>query len=210
MRIITMSHRQDRIFGVLVLAFCVALLANAASAAPPASCVCKFVGEWSYPGGTTTVAANGLAYPKCYPCVKVQTWTCNGSTYLFSNAGPPGQFTATLIAPNKMQYSGGIATRTRAGACSAGAGEKKPQGTARCSTPAPGQTVRRDNQNCIQAKNTNSEPKCKYSFKYTSSINGKGLGGPVVNAGKTDTTVCARPGETLTFERWNQVPLSAQ
>jgi hypothetical protein len=108
-----------------VFGFYFALLAQTARAAPPSSCACKFVGEWVYPGGSTTVAANGLAYPHCTPCVKVQTWTCNGNTYLFSNAGPPGQFTATLIAPNKMQYSGGVATRVRAGACSAGARKKK-------------------------------------------------------------------------------------
>jgi hypothetical protein len=194
----------------ITVGFCFALLAEAAAAAPPSSCVCKFVGEWVYPGGSTTVVASGVAYPHCTPCVKVQSWTCSGNTYLFSNAGPPGQFTATLIAPDKMQYSGGVATRVRAGACSAGGGEKKSQGSARCKTPAPGRTIRQVDQQCIQATNSNSEPKCKYRYKYASSISGKGLGGPVVNAGKTDTSVCGRPGETLTFQKWEQVPPSAQ
>ena len=163
-----------------------------------------------YPGGSTTVLANGTAKPKCPFCFGVQSWTCSGNTYLFSNAGPPGQFTATLIAPDKMQYSGGVATRVRAGACSAGAGEKKTQGSAGCVTPAPGRTIRQADLQCIQATNSNSEPKCKYRYKYASSISGKGLGGPVVSAGKTDTSVCGRPGETLTFQKWEQVPLSAQ
>lgn len=86
-------------------------LAHPASAAPPASCVGKFVGTWSYPGGTTTVRPNGLAYPHCAMCVAVQTWTCQGNTYQFSNSGPPGQFSATLIDSNHMQGSGGVATR---------------------------------------------------------------------------------------------------
>ena len=60
-----MGVTPDRISGFLVLASCFALLTNAAAAAPPASCVCKFVGEWSYPGGTTTVYANGTAQPHC-------------------------------------------------------------------------------------------------------------------------------------------------
>ena len=60
-----MGVTPDRISGFLVLASCFALLTNAAAAAPPASCVCKFVGEWSYPGGTATVYANGTAQPHC-------------------------------------------------------------------------------------------------------------------------------------------------
>jgi hypothetical protein len=199
------------LFRFLALAFCFVVLPQAVWAAPPSSCVCKFVGEWVYPGGSTTVFANGTAKPKCPFCVPEQSWTCSGNTYYFSNSGPPGQFTATLIAPDKMQYSVGVATRVRAGACSAGAGEKKPQGAARCVVPPPGQLVyRADRGRCIQARNTNTEPKCKFSFKYTSSINGKGLGGGVVNAGKTGEVCAARAGETLTFESWHQVPLSAQ
>jgi hypothetical protein len=85
-----------------------------ALAAPPASCAKKFIGEWSYAGGTTTVRANGLAYPHCAMCVSVQTWTCEGNTYYFSNSGPPGQFSATLIDANHVQGSAGIATRVGA------------------------------------------------------------------------------------------------
>ena len=82
-----------------------------AAAAPPASCASKFVGTWSYPGGTTTVKRDGLAYPHCTPCVTVQTWTCDGNTYLFSNSGAPGQFSATLMDRNHLQGNGITATR---------------------------------------------------------------------------------------------------
>ena len=203
-----MGAARNPVYRFLVLVLGFTALGDAAWGAPPASCVCKFVGEWSYPGGTTTVTASGLAYPHCTPCVKVQTWTCNGNTYLFSNSGPPGQFSATLVDANHMQYSGGIATRTRSGACSAGAEKKSQRGTG-CATPAAGRTIHRGDAQCIQATNGNSEPKCKYRFTYLSSITKK-MVGPVVNAGKTDVSVCGRPGETLTFQKWEQVPLSAQ
>jgi hypothetical protein len=82
--------------------------------------------------------------------------------------------------------------------------------TARCSMPPQGRTVRRDNSECIQATNTNSEPRCKFSFSYISSIT-KRSNGPVVNAGETDVSVCtARPGETLRFERWQETTPSAR
>jgi hypothetical protein len=191
------------------LAMAFVVLSVPALAAPPSSCACKFVGEWVYPGGSTTVFANGTAKPKCAFCVPMQSWTCNGNTYYFSNSGPPGQFTATLVGENRMQYSGGVATRVHAGACSAGAGEKKSKDNAGCATPGPGRTIRQADQQCIQATNTNSEPKCKYRYVYVSSITKK-MVGPVVSAGKTDTSVCGRPGETLTFQKWEQVPVSAR
>jgi hypothetical protein len=90
---------------------------NSALAGPPSSCACKFIGTWSFSSGTTTVWANGLAYPKCGGCVAVQTWTCQGNTYLFSNSGPPGQFSQTLIDSTHMQGSGGIATRVGGAGC---------------------------------------------------------------------------------------------
>src|ERR1051326_7818988 len=82
-----------------------------AVAAPPANCASKFVGTWSYAGGVTVVSPNGLAYPKCPMCVSVQTWTCQGNTFLFSNSGPPGQFSGTLIDPNHVQGPSWVATR---------------------------------------------------------------------------------------------------
>lgn len=99
------------IFRLLAVAALTAVAAGVANAAPPSSCAHKFIGTWVYPGGVTTVAANGMAYPKCPMCVATQTWTCSGNTYLFSNSGPPGQFSATLIGPNTLSGSGTVATR---------------------------------------------------------------------------------------------------
>ena len=100
---------------ILRLLACAAILAvslSSASAAPPASCASKFVGTWVYPVGTTVVAPGGMAYPKCPMCVPTQTWTCSGNTYLFSNSGPPGQFSATLSADGRQLIGGGtVATR---------------------------------------------------------------------------------------------------
>mgnify|MGYP000223312672 CR=1 FL=1 len=102
-------------FLVSALAAAVITIAGgAASAAPPASCAQKFVGTWVYAGGTTVIAADGKAYPKCPLCVSSQNWTCNGNTYLFSNSGPPGQFSATLSADGTRLVGGGV-TATRAG-----------------------------------------------------------------------------------------------
>lgn len=97
----------------LVAAFLI-LAASDASAAPPSSCARRFVGTWVYPGGTTVVAPGGIAYPKCPMCVPTQTWTCEGNTYLFSNSGPPGQFSATL-SPDGRQLIGSGTVATRVG-----------------------------------------------------------------------------------------------
>lgn len=88
-------------------------LATTSALAQPASCAGKFIGTWVYPGGTTVVAPGGMAYPKCPMCVPTQTWTCRGNTYLFSNSGPPGQFSATLTPDGKMAIgsTGIVATR---------------------------------------------------------------------------------------------------
>jgi len=87
-------------------------LTDAVLAAPPASCASKFIGTWTYSGGTTVIAAGGVAYPKCPMCVPTQSWTCQGNTYLFSNSGAPGQFSATLSADGRQLIgSGTIATR---------------------------------------------------------------------------------------------------
>jgi hypothetical protein len=87
------------------------LFAAAAEAAPPASCARKFVGTWVHATGTTLVKPDGTAIPSCPFCVSVQYWTCNGDQYLFSNSGPPGQFSTTLVAPDVMQGAGGVARR---------------------------------------------------------------------------------------------------
>lgn len=95
---------------LLVFWFCASFTVEA-EAGPPSTCAQKFIGTWSYPGGTTRVNADGTANPNCFGCTSVQTWTCNGNTYLFSNSGPPGQFSSVLIDSNRMQGNGIIATR---------------------------------------------------------------------------------------------------
>jgi hypothetical protein len=112
------ARRPLRLIGVLILPI---LPTSLASAAPPASCANKFVGTWVYPGGTTVVAPGGIAYPQCAMCVPTQTWTCQGNTYLFSNSGPPGQFSATL-SPDGRQLIGGGVVATRVGGAAPGSG----------------------------------------------------------------------------------------
>jgi hypothetical protein len=90
-------------------------LGQAAQAAPPASCASKFVGVWTYPGGTTTIHPNGTATPSCVGCVAVQSWTCNGNTYLFSNSGSPGEFSAVLVDATHLVGSGVTAVRVGGG-----------------------------------------------------------------------------------------------
>jgi hypothetical protein len=65
--------------------------------------------------------------------VPTQTWTCQGNTYLFSNSGPPGQFSATLSADGRQLIGGGtVATRV------GGAAAKKPATeAAKPKAPAP-------------------------------------------------------------------------
>jgi hypothetical protein len=105
---------------VLLIAGLLVLPAGVASAAPPASCAHKFIGTWVYPGGTTVVAPGGIAYPKCAMCVPTQTWTCQGSTYLFSNSGPPGEFSATLSADGRQLIGSGVVATRVGGAAPVG------------------------------------------------------------------------------------------
>jgi hypothetical protein len=100
-------------YGLLSIAGLLAASVGCAAAAPPASCASKFVGTWTYSGGTTVIAPGGTAFPKCPMCVPTQTWTCNGNTYLFSNSGTPGEFSATL-SPDGRTLTGStgiVATR---------------------------------------------------------------------------------------------------
>lgn len=80
-----------------------------AQAAPPQSCVNKFVGNWSYSGGTTYIHPDGTANPVCFMCVNVQTWTCSGDTYIITG---PTSYTARLSADGtQMVGSAGVAVR---------------------------------------------------------------------------------------------------
>ncbi len=110
---------------------------DTAFAGPPPSCASKFVGTWVYPGGVTTVSPNGLAYPHCPMCVPVQTWTCQGNTFLFSNSGPPGEFSATMIDINHMRGTTGIATRVGGAAIAARPTPDQQAAAASSSTPKP-------------------------------------------------------------------------
>lgn len=101
-------------FSLLVSTGFLAVSSNLASAAPPANCAQKFIGTWVYAGGSTVIAPGGVAYPKCPMCTPTQTWTCQGNTYLFSNSGPPGQFSATL-SPDGRRLIGGGVVATRVG-----------------------------------------------------------------------------------------------
>ncbi len=84
-----------------------------AFAMPPKSCAAKFVGTWSYSGGTTVVNADGTANPQCFLCVPVQTWTCNGNTYIITG---PTTYQATLTPDGRqMVGSAGVATRVSGG-----------------------------------------------------------------------------------------------
>lgn len=122
---------RDKQMKNLGLLICILMLwpvpFSPAHAAPPASCASKFVGVWTYPGGTTVIHSNGTATPKCAGCVAVQNWSCNGNTYLFSNGGPPGEFSAVLIDSTHMQGSGITAVRVGGGPAAAKATpEQKP------------------------------------------------------------------------------------
>lgn len=87
---------------------------NSASAAPPASCASKFVGDWSYPGGTTRVNPDGTANPVCAFCVTVQTWTCSGDTYIIT---APSSYTSKLSADGRYLV-GDVITAVRVGGAS--------------------------------------------------------------------------------------------
>ena len=102
--------------------------AGPADAAPPASCARKFVGVWTYPGGTTRVDADGTAYPTCFMCVTKQSWTCNGDTYYFESGGI--KFTAILSAGGTQLVGSGV-TATRADGAAAAPSAPRSSASAR-------------------------------------------------------------------------------
>ena len=157
---------------ILRLLACAAILAvslSSASAAPPASCASKFVGTWVYPGGTTVVAPGGMAYPKCPMCVPTQTWTCSGNTYLFSNSGPPGQFSATLSADGRQLIGGGtVATRVggaRVAAAPAPAKQEQQEPAQQQPKQQPARTGSRQQANCSDITGTKSGSKLNVNCK---------------------------------------------
>ena len=92
-----------------LIATWLACFPNVGVAAPPSNCASKFVGVWTYAGGTTRVNGDGTANPTCFMCVSVQTWTCSGNTYIITG---PTSYSATLSADGRqMVGSAGIAVR---------------------------------------------------------------------------------------------------
>lgn len=94
-------------------------LSSEAWAAPPASCVSKFVGSWTVrvnATGQTYPAqffANGRSHATCPMCTPGGSWTCSGNTLTFTvDNGMSGQ--ATLSADGRTM-SGGCCTTTRIG-----------------------------------------------------------------------------------------------
>jgi hypothetical protein len=102
---------NNNFFIVVLSTALLSTLANSSSAEPPASCASKFVGKWSYPGGTTTVNPDGTANPVCTFCVAVQTWTCSGDTYIITG---PSRYSSKLSADGKYLV-GDMITATRVG-----------------------------------------------------------------------------------------------
>ena len=195
-----------RMFFVLCLLLSGMMNAKAASA----NCASKFVGNWlHYNAGVLTNTAvlteDGISVCGGNPgCVKNATWTCNGNVLTYNNGFYLTEYT---LQPNgTMTAHGGTIVVVRVGS---GSNQNNQVSDARCSTPPPGRTYVDQNQQCIRASNTNSGSKCKYSFTYLSSILGRMSGG-VVEPGHTDTSICGRPGETVRFEKWTLVPVSAQ
>ena len=88
-----------------------------ALAAPPPSCVGKFVGTW-----TVTILATGQTYRSqiradgtltsfCPLCPPGQNWTCNGNTFILTS---PVSLTQTLSADGR-RMGGGCCSATRIG-----------------------------------------------------------------------------------------------
>ena len=75
----------SRIF--LLFVGLLALGSGLAEAAPPASCVQKFVGSWTVRVNATgqtypaLVRPNGTVHITCPLCPSEGTWTCNGNTF---------------------------------------------------------------------------------------------------------------------------------
>lgn len=182
-----------------------------AEAAPPSSCASKFVGTWTYPGGTTVIAPNGLAYPKCPMCVPTQTWTCQGNTYLFSNSGPPGQFTATLSADGRQLTGGGTIATKVGGVAARPAAEMAPQSnspavdrTNNSDDPSPGDVDAKQCINVLPGKSSGTwrvHNKCPYgvtvgysagSVRARDFIGPKGYDPVISNTEPQITSACAR------------------
>lgn len=105
-----------------VTAFALLSTVVSAAAAPPASCVNKFAGEWQH-GGLTggnrgTLTRDGRAIcSQNAACQAEGTWTCAGNTMLYTTS--MGSWTYTLQPDGSITANGGAARATRIGAAPA-------------------------------------------------------------------------------------------
>src|SRR5262245_41425122 len=79
-----------------------------------------------------------------------------------------------------------------------------------CTDPAPG-TVKRHSPSfaCVIAKNTNTDPRCVYSFTYKLSGKGSQPGGNVA-AGTSEERCTQQAGVEISFEKWTKSGGSAR
>lgn len=118
----------------------VSLLAHLipASAAPPASCVRKFVGTWSITvlatgqRYTSQIRADGTLTSACPLCPASQTWTCNGNSFILLS---PVSLTSTLSADGKRMVSGCCTSARIGGAAIAADSTTKDGATRQAAAP---------------------------------------------------------------------------
>lgn len=194
---------------VLILLVCSATPGQARRLpVPPRSCAGLYVGTWTGNWGSTNVSADGTATPSNN---LEQEWTCNGNEYTYYVPEYGRTFTGTLSADRiHMITPSPYTVATRVGGPPPS--ESKSTEKDRCSAPPPGvvsTTTAFDGVTaCISTTNNNSLPRCKLSFTWRGSVTGIATG-QVVNPGET-AKQCGRPGETLSFIRWNLLPTSAR
>jgi hypothetical protein len=88
-----------------------------AAAAPPASCVNKFAGEWLHNGnggnrGTLTRDGRAICTENTF-CQSEGTWTCAGDTMTYTTS--LGSWVYTLMPDGSITANGGVARATRIG-----------------------------------------------------------------------------------------------
>lgn len=94
-----------------------------AAAAPPASCVNKFAGEWLHNGnggnrGTLTRDGRAICTENTF-CQAEGTWTCAGDTMTYTTS--LGSWVYTLMPDGSITANGGVARATRIGRAPASA-----------------------------------------------------------------------------------------
>jgi hypothetical protein len=100
---------------LLFLPFAAAVFITPASAAPPASCASKFIGEWRHSGGNKgTLTADGRAICSEHAACQAEgTWTCSGNNLTYTTS--LGSWVYTLQPDGSITANGGIARAVRIG-----------------------------------------------------------------------------------------------